>query len=137
MAGAVGAIEVTNKGNGWHPHVHIFGLFEGPYEARAMSREWQRITGDSHVVEAHLVYGDPGEAFCEVFKYALKFSEMDHRHTWKAARLLAGQRLIFSLGIFRGVVVPEALTDGELSGPWVEYFYRYLGAGAYGLSARS
>lgn len=137
MAGAVGAIEVTNKGNGWHPHVHIFGLFEGPYEVRSMSREWSQITGDSHVVEAHPVYGDPGEAFCEVFKYALKFSEMDHRHTWKAAQLLGGQRLIFSLGIFRGVKVPETLTDSELSGPWVEYFYRYLGGGAYGLSGRS
>lgn len=133
MAGAVGSIEVTNKGNGWHPHVHIFGLFEGPYEVSAMASEWRKITGDSFVVEAHPVHGDPAEAFCEVFKYALKFSEMSHRHTWVAAQILARQRLLFSLGIFRGVEIPEELTDGELSGPWVEYFYRYLKGAGYSL----
>jgi hypothetical protein len=133
MAGAVGAIEVTNKGNGWHPHVHIFGLFEGPYEVREMSREWSRITGDSFVCEAHEVYGDPAAAFAEVFKYALKFSEMSHRHNWQAAQVLKAQRLIFSLGVFRGVEIPETLTDGELSGPWVEYFFQYMGGGSYAL----
>lgn len=136
MAGAVASIEVTNKGKGWHPHVHIFGLFEGDYEVSAMRAEWKRITGDSHVCEAHPVWGEPAEAFCEVFKYALKFSEMSHHRTWEAAQTLARQRLLFSLGNFRGVEIPEELTDDALDGQWVEYFYRYLGGGRYGLSPR-
>jgi len=136
MAGAVGSIEVTNKGKGWHPHVHIFGMFEGEYAVSGMSEEWKRITGDSHVCEAHPVWGEPAEAFCEVFKYALKFSEMGHKRTWQAAQILKGQRLLFSLGCFRGVVIPENLLDDPLDGPWVEYFYRYIGSGRYGLSTR-
>lgn len=137
MAGAVGSYEVTNKGKGWHPHVHVFGLFDGPFDHKGMRAEWKRITGDSHVCEAHPVFGEPADAFCEVFKYALKFSEMDHIRTWEAAKTLARQRLVFSLGVFRGVEIPENLTDDALDGPWVEYFYRYLGGGRYGLSSRS
>lgn len=135
VAGAVGACEVTYSArHGWHSHAHIFALCEAPFDVGGMSEEWHRITGDSFITEAHPVWGEPAEAFCEVFKYALKFSSMDHAKTWEAATTLARQRLVFSLGNLWGVQVPEALTDGELCGPFVELFYRYLGGGHYGLA---
>ena len=71
----------------------------------------------------------------EVFKYALKFSDQPPADTVHAFQLLKGRRLMDCAGAFRGVEVPESLTDETLEGlPFVELFYRYLGAG-YSLSS--
>jgi hypothetical protein len=50
----------------------------------------------------------------EVFKYAVKFSDQPVADTWHAFQTLKGKRLLGSAGCFRGVEVPEELTD-ELS----------------------
>lgn len=136
IAGAVGTLEVTNRGKGWHPHAHMLVLLDRYVDQKALSREWRSITGDSFVVgitrldpQAH-----PIEAFVEVFKYALKFSDLSPAQIWHAAQTLRGQRLLFSLGCFRGVEVPEELTDEPLEGlPYTEFFYRYLDGVGYSL----
>ncbi len=136
LAGLVGTLEVTNRGKGWHPHAHMLVLLDRYVDQKALSREWHDITGDSFVVGITLLDPDrpPIEAFVEVFKYALKFSDLTPAQIWHAARTLGGQRLLFSMGCFRGVDVPEELTDEPLDGlPFVEWFYQYLAGVGYTL----
>lgn len=129
VAGLVGTLEVTNRGKGWHPHAHMLVLLDRYVDQKALSNEWRAITGDSFIVGIQRLDPDrpPIEAFVEVFKYALKFSDLTPAQIWHAARSLAGQRLLFSLGCFRGVDVPEELTDEPLDDlPYFEWFYRYV-----------
>ena len=127
--GAVWSYEVTNKGNGWHPHLHAIVLVrEGDFvDLKALKAEWEAITGDSHQVDVRKVGDDPVSGFAEVFKYALKFSELSHHQAWKAYLTLRGQRLVGSFGCLRGVEVPEDLTDELLDDlPYIELLYNYL-----------
>lgn len=135
VAGAVWSYEVKRGKNSgsWHPHLHMIALAESMPDAVALSAEWHNITGDSFIVDVRPIsQDDPVSGFIEVFKYAVKFSDqppVDTVHAWET---LAGKRLLASSGLFRGVVIPESLLDDveDLAGlPYVEYFYRFLGAG--------
>jgi hypothetical protein len=78
---------------------------------------------------------DPASGFLEVFKYALKFSDMQPADTWQAFQVLRGRRLVGSAGLFRGIEIPEQLTDEPLDDlPYVELFYRYLRGTGYTLT---
>jgi len=134
VQGAVGTYEFTNKKNGWHPHVHIIALCEEMPNQKTLSSEWLKITGDSFIVDVRPI-GNPEEpikGFAEVFKYALKFSDLTLDQQVFAAMALQGKRLLFSLGLFRGVVVPESLLDEPLDDlPYIDIFYRYLDGTGY------
>src|SRR5664279_1847921 len=87
LEGAVYTYEVTNKGNQWHPHIHILALvpdyvdlgFVDPETGKktrfgafqdALIEEWKEITGDSMIVDAREVGTTDDSrigAFCEVF----------------------------------------------------------------------
>lgn len=126
-AGAVWSYEVTNKGNGWHPHAHAIWLCEEAPDQRKLKAEWEALTGDSHQVKVVEIEGDHVEGFLEVFKYSLKFGELELADNWHAYEVLSGENLLASFGCFRGVVVPEALTDEPLDGlPFVDLLYRYV-----------
>ncbi len=142
VQGAVWSYEVKRgQGSGlWHPHLHMVALCEVPPEEGQLSREWHEITGDSFIVDVRPIdQSDLAAGFCEVFKYALKFSDMSPADTFEAFTVLEGKRLIGSAGCFRGVVVPDELVDEPLDGlPFVQLFYRYLhGAGGYRLQQRA
>lgn len=125
--GAVYTLELTNKGNGWHPHCHMIVLAASQPSQEALSIEWHKITGDSFIVDCRPIVGDPAEGFMEVFKYALKFSDLSLADNWEAAQTLKGKRLLGSFGLFRGVQVPESLLDEQLDDlPYWDRFYRYL-----------
>lgn len=136
IAGAVWSREFKiGKNSGqWHPHLHGFALCTEPLDSAALSREWRDITGDSYIVESHPVYGDPIDAFLEVFKYAVKMGDMDLRDNLHAYETLKGKRLVDSCGIFRGVDVPEALED-DLTNlddlPYSEMLFRFVAAQGY------
>ena len=83
------------------------------------------------------------EAFMEVFKYALKFSDMSFENIWLAHETLTKEttasdgsvktrmrRLQGTIGSFRGVKVPEKLTDETIedNAPFMAILYRYLGS---------
>jgi len=126
--GAVYTLELTNKGNGWHPHCHMIVLAASQPSQSALSNEWLKITGDSMVVDVRPITGDPSEGFMEVFKYAVKFSDLSLQDNWQAAQLLKGKRLLGSFGLFRGVQVPESFVDEPLDSlPFWDRFYRYMG----------
>jgi len=126
--GGVYTLELTNKGNGWHPHCHMIALAASEPSQEALSAEWHRITGDSFIVDVRPITGDPSEGFMEVFKYAVKFSDLSLEDNWHAAQRLKGKRLLNSFGLFRGVEVPESLLDEPLDSlPYWDRFYRYFG----------
>ena len=127
--GAVYTFEVTNKGNGWHPHVHMIALCTREPSQEALRSEWERITADSFMVDVRAFHAlqEPVEGFMEVFKYAVKFAELSPEDNWHAAQVFKGRRLLGSFGLFRGVEIPESMTDEPLDGlPYVDRFYRFL-----------
>ncbi|MNZ60834.1 Replication protein [compost metagenome] len=135
--GGVYTQEVTNKGNGWHPHTHMLAACTDEPDAEALSAEWKAITGDSFVLDVRPITGDPVDGFLEVFKYAVKFADLDYADNWHAAQVLRGKRLLASFGSFWGVKVPQELTDEPLDGlPYVDRFYRFL-SGSYQFTGES
>ena len=71
----------------------IWLCHEMPDVAR-LSLEWLEITGDSYIVDVREFYGDSvTDGFLEVFKYALKFSDMALADNWEAYETLKGKGL--------------------------------------------
>jgi len=135
--GGVYTLELTNKGNGWHPHCHMIALCPSAPSQSALSAEWHGITGDSMIVDCRPITGDPSEGFMEVFKYAVKFSDLSLEDNWFAAQRLKGKRLLNSFGLFRGVEIPESLLDEPLDSlPYWDRFYRFV-QGEYQFTAES
>lgn len=133
---AVWSYEVKRgKGSGlWHPHLHMVALAENAPDQVELADEWHAITGDSFIVDVRPIdLADPASGFLEVFKYALKFSDMEACDTFEAYQVLKGRRLVASAGLFRGIEIPDNLKDEPLDDlPFVELFYRYM-AGRYSL----
>lgn len=131
VSAAVWSYEVK-KGAGsglWHPHLHMVALAPEKPSQADLAAQWREITGDSHIVDVRPIT-DPVDGFLEVFKYALKFSDMTEADTVEAYRVLAGRRLLASAGAFRGVEIPEALTDDPLDDlPYVDLLFTHLGGG--------
>ena len=128
--GAVGTYEVTNKGKGWHPHTHMIVLHDEDIDTEALAVEWHNITGDSWVIDLRPIQNptDVGSDFVEVFKYAIKFSDLSLQDNYNAYVTLRGRRLVFSFGLFQGVQVPETMLDDELKDlPYIEMLYCYFG----------
>ena len=136
-AGGFHSIEVTNRGQGWHPHVHMVWLCRSEPQQEALSREWLAWTGDSFVVDVRPLR-DPVAGFLEVCKYAVKFADLSLPDNWEAYQVMRGQRLIDSHGLMRGVQVPESLLDDPLGDdlPFVDLLYRYLAGGYSFVSTR-
>lgn len=142
-AGALWSTEFTNNGKGWHPHVHMVWAvphsttFDLPAATRQLRQDWEAITGDSFIVDVrHIRATNQDElvsAFCEVLKYALKFSGLSLDDNLHAYRTLKGQRLISSSGIWWGLELPEdaRLEDDPLDGPFIEHVYRFAGSAGY------
>lgn len=132
--GGVGSYEFKRGRNSglWHPHVHMVWLcYEAPDPAR-LSAEWRAITGDSYVVDVRPFQDqeDVTGGFLEVFKYAVKFSDLPLADNWQGFVELSGKRLVFSFGEFFGVEVPDDLTDELLADlPYVDLLYRYIANG--------
>jgi hypothetical protein len=134
---AVWSYEVK-KGSGsglWHPHLHMVVLARVAPDQAVLRSEWEWITRDSFMCDVRPIdQVDPASGFLEVFKYALKFSDMNLADTYAAFLVLRGRRLVGSAGLFRGIEIPEELTDEPLDDlPYAELFYRYLRGAGYSL----
>jgi len=142
IAGLVGSIEFTKDGaldgsaSGWHPHAHLMVLHSDRFDYAELQAEWLKITGDSHVVNVVAAKhpDDPAQDFLEVFKYALKFSDLTPAQNLEAYDVLRGKRLLFCAGLFWGVQVPEEMTDTPLNDlPYIDLLYKYLPNSGYNL----
>lgn len=132
--GGVHSIEIKRGKNSglWHPHVHMIWLCEAPPSASQLSREWLAITGDSYIVDVREFYGESVvDGFLEVFKYALKFSDMELSDNWEAYQLLKEKRLVDNFGLLRGVKVPEELTDEDIDEDFVYMLYYFARNSGY------
>jgi Replication protein len=143
------SVEVTNKGKGWHVHMHAVLLLDDWINREMLSKEWETITRDGskilHVVrlsKGSEIFDAHGEitpklveAFAEVFKYAVKFSDLDHGDRLHAWEIMRGKRLVGSWGDFIGVKVPEGALDDLLEDlPYMQLIYRFSGQ-AYDLTS--
>lgn len=121
------SIEVKRgTGSGlWHPHVNLLVLSSKPIRKDKVIAEWSEVTGDSFIVECLRVKADTN-AFVEIFKYALKFSDMEFEDNYYAWERLRGRRLCGSFGDFRGLEVERDVDETEL-GEYIDLFYRFGG----------
>jgi hypothetical protein len=126
---AVWSYEFTNRGKGWHPHVHAIWLCHEKPDEFKLSAEWRELTGDSYIVDVRpLDDSDPVGAFCEVFKYALKFSDLDNPLRLHAYRTLRGKRLQDSFGELRGLDVEPGEGDDLLEDlPYIRRLFTFQG----------
>lgn len=140
MAKAVGGVASYEFKRGrhselWHPHTHAVWLcYEAP-DPEKLSREWHITTGDSYIVDVRPInQADPVSGFLEVFKYAVKFSDLPLLDNWEGWRTLSNRRLVFSFGDLFGVAVPNNLADESLDElPYVELLYRFWKGAGYSL----
>lgn len=137
--GGVHSIEAKRGKNSglWHPHVHMIWLCHEVPDQRKLSEEWRQLTGDSFIVDVRPFHdqNDVVTGFMEVFKYALKFSELPLSDNWHAYEVLGGKRLVDSFGLLRGVDVPDELTDEPLDDlPYIELFYQWMNRAGYSLA---
>lgn len=114
----------------WHPHSHCIALCTDAPDQWELSAEWNRITGDSYIVDVRPVdEKDLIAGFLELFKYVTKFHELDAPTTWELSQTLKGKRLISPFGGFRGVQLePDDYTDEILreSLPYIQMVYEYI-----------
>lgn len=151
VAGGCFSYEITHDDStgGWHPHLHAvvmvdpsnpidfpFGGSGSAKRASALAQDWFSITGDSYIVDCRpIAQESPAEGFVEVFKYAVKFSDLDGWLKLSAYQILRGKRLTGSFGCFWGVVVPESDADDLLDDlPYAELIYRHT-KGGYSLAS--
>ena len=52
--GIVYAVEITNRGRGWHPHIHMVALVDEWIDRKKLSQQWEAITVDSKIVDVRL-----------------------------------------------------------------------------------
>ena len=139
MAGAVWSYEVTNIGNGWHPHLHGIGLVPKGTDPKRMEvilkKEWEKITGDSHQLRVEFPNSreDQEKAFFEVFKYSLKMSDLSIHNQVVAYLELSGRRLMASFGSFYGCKVPDDEIQEDKLREFYDIVYRFDGK-KYGIA---
>jgi hypothetical protein len=75
------------------------------------------------------------KAICEVFRYALKFGEMEIEDQVHAYKVLRGKRLVRDFGSLHGVKIPDDLHDtieDELKlQPYIDLMYEYSAKKGY------
>ena len=101
-------------------------------DAAKLSEEWEGWTGDSFIVDVTEFHDqqDIVTGFLEVFKYALKFSELPLEDNWQAFKDLSGKRLVDAFGCLHGVDVPDNPEDEIYDDlPYIELLYEYSKAG--------
>jgi Replication protein len=142
--GALWSTEFTRSPDGWHPHLHmILARPEGSAplmwgQGSPLAEDWRAVTGDSYIVHAERIApnheGICG-ALCETLKYAVKFGDLTLSDNWEAFCTLKGKRLIASSGVLYGLVLPDEadLDDDELDGPFIDFFFRFMGSSGYRL----
>ena len=99
-------------------------------DIKSLSTEWEKITGDSSIVDIRKVTSKPGESMIdsllEVFKYSVKFSEMDLEQNYHIYEVLQGIRLQSAYGNMWGVKVPENEEIDPLTGlSYYELYYEF------------
>jgi len=112
----------------YNPHMNLLVLSETKISEGKLSKEWKTYTGDSFITKCQEVdLEEDTWAFCEIMKYAMKFSELPFKRHKEAYLTLLGQRLKGSIGDFRGVDLDPDPADEVLEGePFIEILLSYF-----------
>ena len=130
-AGAYSIEVKRGKNSGlWHPHTNFLLLTEHDIKKEDLINEWESITGDSFIVHCEKVSSNQNikDTLIEIFKYAMKFSEMELEDNLFAWETLKGRRMTGSFGAFRGLDVNDEndeLNEDE-NIEFTEIFYKFL-----------
>lgn len=140
VLGMIRAIEIKRgKGDSslWNVHSHAIGFIREWIDVERLSREWQRYTGDSMIVDVRRVHAkegdedsDPiGAALCEVLKYPLKFAGLSPSDAWEAHTKLLGRRMTDSSGWLRGISAGDLTKDPgieEMTGQFRDFVASWI-----------
>jgi len=146
--GAAGAFEFKRgKGSGlWHPHMHMIALVDQKADLLEMewnmSEEWRKLTKDSFNVDVRPIDMSSEKsrmgAICEVFRYALKFGEMEIVDQVHAYKVLKTRRLVRSFGSLYGVPEPtdtnDTIEDNLKLLPYIDLVFEYSNQKGYFLT---
>lgn len=127
VRGGIAAFEVTNKGKGWHPHVHALidcrwlsvtvpapmnqgEVFKRGKEAcKEVQQQWELCTGrPARNIQVRRVYkrdnGDPAQAVREVMKYSVKGTDLVKMKAkvGPLIRMISATRLVTTFGCAYG-----------------------------------
>ncbi len=128
VAGAYSIEIKRGKNSGlWHPHMNLLLLTEDEISQESISKEWESITQDSYIVYCEETSKNQKvkDALVEIFKYALKYSEMEADDTFLTYQTLRSKRLFGSFGEFRGLDIDIDDNDTYEHLEYVELFYSY------------
>lgn len=127
VAGAYSTEVVVGKNSGdWHPHVNLLLLTEDRIFESEIKAEWNKITKDSFIAYCQVKPDNDKTVFVEIFKYALKFSDMSFDDNFTAWEVLKGRRLMGTFGDFRGLDIN--IDNGKVAlkdEPYIELLYKY------------
>ena len=144
---AMFALEVKRGRNSglFHPHLHAVVLREKKdfVDLPKLSQEWNEITKDSRNVDWRLMESAREmlkgatlsevedrlvKDLCEVFKYSLKFGEMEPADVLTVHRKTKGKHFRRMWGEYRGIKEPELGPDDESRefGRFFERWYQYV-----------
>jgi len=129
IEGMIRSIEVTNRGNGWHVHTHIFALLSAYVDREALSEELMRFSGgECKIVDVRACKNGIIAGMCEVIKYALKPGELTNQQTLQVFEDFKGTRMIDCAGLLRGVLEGDIDQDDlpDLDGPTRDYVAYWL-----------
>lgn len=123
VAAAVWSVEIKRgEGSGeWHPHLHGLLACSGRLDFGEVLPVWRRCASATNGWLKLLGTGADcrvGKDFAEVFKYALKFSDLDFCDQLAANATMRGRRLLRVWGEFVGMDSDEDEPDTE-STSWV------------------
>lgn len=126
-AGAYSIEVKKGKNSGeWHPHANLLLLSDSRIFESEIKAEWKKITKDSKIASCEVKPDDDKTVFVEIFKYALKFSEMEFDDNFTAWDTLKGLRLMGGFGDFIGLDIKKEDTEIALKDePYIELFYKY------------
>jgi len=130
--GGVFSYEIKRgSGSGlWHPHCHAVILTDpnNPLDAELLREEWAAFMSDSHMIDVRPIDTENSiSGFAEVFKYAVKFSDMGYKDRLDAYLVCRKQRLISAFGCLYGVddVTPEDFVEPAIEGDYIELLARW------------
>lgn len=118
VVGGVYSYEVTNKGKGWHPHIHAILLQNDFIDKPMFTGEWESITKDSCNTDLKVINADENGTFIkpmlEVFKYTLKHNDMSPEKNLQAYLALYRKKLTGSFGSLYGVKIDKKTPLNDL-----------------------
>lgn len=98
IAGGFYVVQATNRGKGWHLHLHV--LFDGSYiSQKALSKAWLEITG-SYIVGIELVQ-DPKKAVHYLLMDFLQAPKIRPDDAAAFNGVFRGARLVQPFGLYR------------------------------------